>query len=357
MKILILSLAGIGDSLMFSPALKILRENKPDAEIHVLTMLRGAYEIYSNNQDINELIHFDFLSEGYLKSLRFVYKMRKEKYDLSINVYPMNRREYNFITFVIGAKQRLGHSYNHQNLRNLNFLHTKSVKEEDTRHNVEENVKLLSLLGIDVNNIPPLNLVLPGESSEFSSRWFSEREIDDKDLIIGFHAGSATLKNHIRRRWKADNFASLGTALIKKYNAKILIFGGPEEQPLKKYINEKMNNGGFAVDTGSLFDTIHIMKHCKIFITNDSALMHVAAALNLNTIALFGPTHEEWVHPWKTAYKIVRSGFDCDACFYYSPRPLTCRFRDNPFACIRSLTVNDVLKNTGDFLKEINIIK
>ncbi|MCK4965789.1 glycosyltransferase family 9 protein, partial [bacterium] len=111
------------------------------------------------------------------------------------------------------------------------------------------------------------------------------------------------------------------------------------------------------VDTESLFDTIRIMKRCRIFITNDSALMHIAAALNLNTIALFGPTHEEWVHPWKTTYKIARSGFDCDACFYYSPRPLTCKFKDNPFACIRSLTVDDVLKNTDDFLKEINIQK
>ncbi|MFC1558154.1 glycosyltransferase family 9 protein [candidate division KSB1 bacterium] len=355
MKILIISLAGIGDSLMLSPALKVLRENKPHAEIHVITMLRGAYEIYSNNRDINKLIHFDFLNEGYFKSLRFVYKMRKEKYDLSINVYPMNRREYNFISFLIGAKERLGHYYNHQNLRNLNFLHTKYIKEDDTRHNVEENIELLSLLGINAPDVPPLNLKLPEENPEFSKRWFAERKIDERDLVIGFHAGSATLKNHIQRRWNPDNFASLGTALIEKYNAKILIFGGPEEQPLKKYTNEKMNKSGFTVDTESLFDTIYIMKYCRIFITNDSALMHIAAALNLNTIALFGPTHEEWVHPWNTTYKIVRSGFDCDACFYYSTRPLTCKYKDTPFACIRSLTVDDVLQHTNEFLKEINI--
>lgn len=354
MKILILSLAGIGDSLMFSPALNILRKKNPDAEIHMLTMLRGAYEIYSNNPDISKLIHFDFLHEGYFNSFRFIYKMRKEKYDLSINVYPMNRREYNIISFLIGARERLGHSYNHQNIRNLNILHSKKVREDDSIHNVEENVHLLSLLGIKIDEIPPLILPLQSKESEFVKQWFIEKNIRDNDFIIGFHAGSATLKNHIQRRWSPDNFALLGTSLIAKYNAKVLIFGGPEEQPLKNRINEKMINKGVTVNTESLFDTIYIMKRCSLFITNDSALMHISAALNLNTVALFGPTHEEWVHPWKTTYKIVRSDFSCDACFYYSPRPLTCKFKDNPFACIRTLTVDNALQQIEDFLKEIN---
>ena len=140
MKILILSLAGIGDSLMFTPALSILKKNMPDAEIHILSMLSGTSEIYKFNKDVDKNIYFNFLKEGVIKSLIFLYKLSKEKYDISINVYPMNRYEYNIVSSLTGAKIRLGHLYNHQNIKNLNFLHTKKIKEDDNLHNVVENV-------------------------------------------------------------------------------------------------------------------------------------------------------------------------------------------------------------------------
>jgi len=87
MKILILSLAGIGDSLMFTPALKVLRRDMPDAEIHVLTMISGANELYLYNKDVDRNFYFDFLKKGVFKSLIFLYKMRKEKYDISIKIH------------------------------------------------------------------------------------------------------------------------------------------------------------------------------------------------------------------------------------------------------------------------------
>src|SRR4030065_2294851 len=101
MKILIIALSGIGDALMFTPALKLLRKNLPNAEIDVLAMYRGAQEIYSSNPNLNKVIHFNFLEEGAFKSLTFLFQLRK-KYDASINVYPSNRKEYNVISFLIG---------------------------------------------------------------------------------------------------------------------------------------------------------------------------------------------------------------------------------------------------------------
>ena len=72
MKILIIALSGIGDALIFTPALKLMRQVLPDAEIDVLTMLRGVEDIYSNNPNINKIHFFDFMNEGYQTTLLHV---------------------------------------------------------------------------------------------------------------------------------------------------------------------------------------------------------------------------------------------------------------------------------------------
>ena len=73
MKILVLALAGIGDALMFTPALKLLRQSLPSAQIDALVMFTGTKEIYNTNPNFNKVIHFDFLKEGVLNSLKFVF--------------------------------------------------------------------------------------------------------------------------------------------------------------------------------------------------------------------------------------------------------------------------------------------
>ena len=76
MKILIIALSGIGDALMFTPALKLLKKKLPEARIDALVMIKGAEDIYSSNPNITQLYYFDFLKEGKLKSLKFVGGLR-----------------------------------------------------------------------------------------------------------------------------------------------------------------------------------------------------------------------------------------------------------------------------------------
>ena len=92
MKILILALSGIGDALMFTPALQLIRRELPDAQIDALVMFKGVKDMYDRNDDFNNVFHFDFLKEGAFNSLKYVIKLRG-KYDAAINVYPSNRKE------------------------------------------------------------------------------------------------------------------------------------------------------------------------------------------------------------------------------------------------------------------------
>lgn len=351
MKILLLALSGIGDALMFTPALKLLRKEFPGAEIDALVMYDGSYKMYQRNLNLNKVIFFDFLKEGFVSSLRFVMKLR-ENYDFSINVYPANRREYNLINFLIGAKKRAGIQYLRKNIVNLGFLNNVKANENDSLHNVQENLKLCEeLLNKKFHEEPPLEFALENDDIAFADNYLNNLNINSGDLVIGFHPGCSTLKNHSKRRWEPEKFAGLGLKLINENNAKILIFGGPEEDELKENIKNQINNkNAFSIHADSLPHSVAIMKRCNVFVTNDSSLMHIASALKLKIVAILGPTNQNYIHPWKTEHQIVRLNLDCSPCFIYSPRPLICFRNDVKFKCIKELDVGLVFNAVKKFL-------
>jgi len=343
MKILILALSGIGDALMFTPALKLLRSTLPGAEIDALVMIKGVKDIYDRNACLNKVIYFDFIKEGMIESLRFIRTIRNN-YDVSVNVYPSNRSEYNIINFLIGAGKRAGVKYLRKDIINLGMLNNVRVTEDDSIHNVQTNIRLIEkLLNKTFTEEPPLDFTLLDDDLSFAREYFNKINIKGDDLVIGFHPGSATLKNHSFRRWEPEKFAALARGLINKLNAKILLFGGPEEFDLKKVINNLINSpGSIIVETDNLAQSAAIIKRCNLFISNDSSLMHVASAMQRKVVAIIGPTNPHYIHPWKTEHRIVTLNLDCAPCFFYSPRPLICSRTDIKFKCIRELSVEMV---------------
>lgn len=351
MKILVIALSGIGDALMFTPALRTLRKNLPNAEIDALVMYKGAEEILSSNKNLNKVIHFNFPEEGIFKSLKFLAELRK-KYDASINVYPSNRKEYNIISYIIGAKERGGAVYLRRDKSCFGFLNNIRVLENDSVHNVQTNIKLCeALIGKKFTDEPPLEYHIPENEKVSVNRFLSDAGISANELVVGFHPGCATLKNHIKRRWEAEKFAELGNELINKYTARILIFGGPEEKELKEKIfsfigSNKVN----VVHAESLTQSAAIMKRCNVFVTNDSSQMHIAASLGLKVVAIIGPTNQNYIRPWKTEHEIVTLNLDCSPCFFYSPKPLICNRTDVKFKCIKELTVDMVYASVIKYL-------
>ena len=137
----------------------------------------------------------------------------------------------------------------------------------------------------------------------------------------------------------------LGKKLIKEKNAKVFLYGGPEEEELKSSIYKMIDSENtYVIKTEKFLQSIAIMKRCNVFVTNDSALMHVASALGLKVVAIIGPTNPNYIHPWKTEHKIVSLNLECAPCFFYTPKPLTCSRTDVQFKCIKELDVEMVYK-------------
>jgi len=207
------------------------------------------------------------------------------------------------------------------------------------------------LLNKKLENEPGLELYPNDEDKIIAGDYLLNAGTKKDELVVGFHPGCSTVKNHIKRRWEPEKFAALGNALIENYNAKILIFGGPDENDLKDKIRNQINPGkAFTVEAKSLLQSAAIMKRCDVFVTNDSSQMHIASALQLKTVAIIGPTNTKYIYPWKTEHKIVSLNLDCSPCFFYSPKPLSCSRDDVQFKCIQHLTVDMVYEAVKGFL-------
>lgn len=352
MKILVNVLSGIGDALMFTPALKKIKDEIPDCEIDALIMFKGVGDIYKDLPQVSKILFWDFLNKSKIDSLLFVLSLRG-KYDAVINAYPSNRKEYNIISFLTGAKKRLAVEYLRMDYQNLGFLNNIKIKENDSLHNVEENIRLAEkLTGVKGKEISTLQLNLSDVDLSSAENFLKDKKIDRNDFVIGFHPGCNTLKNHDKRRWEPEKFGLLGKKFIENNKARILIFGGPEEEFLKTQVLDKINfDGAYKVNTKSLTQTAAVMKRCDLFITNDSSLMHIAAALQLNTIAIIGPTNPNYIRPWQTKNKIVSLNLDCSPCFFYSPKPLSCSRNDIQFKCIKELSVDMVYNAAVEQIK------
>jgi ADP-heptose:LPS heptosyltransferase len=248
---------------------------------------------------------------------------------------------------LLGAKKRVGIEYLRMNNFNFGWLNNVTILENDQTHNVQTNIKLIEkLLDKKFDEEPSMEISLSDEHKKFAEDYLGKNGIKESDFVIGFHPGCATLKNHIKRRWEPEKFTELGKKLIKEKNAKVFLFGGPEEEELKSTISSKIaSENSYIIKTEKFLQSIALMKRCNVFVTNDSALMHVASALELKVIAIIGPTNPHYIYPWKTEHKIISLNLDCAPCFFYSPKPLTCSRTDVQFKCIKELDVEMVYKS------------
>lgn len=360
MNILVIALSGIGDAIMFTPTLDKLKVEFPNANIDVLVMFKGVKDIFEKLPQITKVHYMDFLNGSKFQSLKFVLQIRK-KYDISINVYPSNRKEYNLISWLIGAKYRLAAEYIRMDFANLGFLNNVRIREDDNVHNVVTNFRLVEKLSNNQKiEIPPLKIILSEDDLNFANNFLKEQNISESELVIGFHMGTAILKNHINRRWAPEKFAKLAELLINNFNAKILLFGASDEQKLKNTVINHVSKNAISVDAKRLTNSAAVMNRCNLFVTNDSGLMHIAAALQLNTLAIIGPTNKSYISPWHTNHKIASLNLECSPCFFYSPKPLACvaaeqKHSTDPndyFRCIKELSVDFVYSKAIEMLNK-----
>jgi heptosyltransferase-2 len=346
-KIVITPLMGMGDTLMTTPALQQIKENRPDCEITFFTFNHATRDILLNNPHIDHLWYYPIKAINFVQATLHVLLHFSFRYDTCINFYPSNRIQYNVFAFMTGAKKLIGHTYLKMNFSQMNWLKNNTIKEEFKLHCVEENIRLLSFLKIepDLTTIPSMKIYLTGGEKE-------KGHVYVKDLntqpIVGIHAGTSTFKNHANRRWPCEKFVEMIDQLPDVH---FLLFGTMDEVDINRDIQSavKKSSQVTVVEEKSLREVTAIIGELDLFVSNDSGLMHIAAAMDTPVVEILGPTNPHFIYPWSVKHRIVRLDLPCSPCFFYSPKSLSCKL-NNSYECLRELDTSMVVNACKELL-------
>jgi len=344
-KIIIFGLLGIGDIVEFSPCFRLLKEKFPDSTITLFTIWESIQNLFKESPFIDEIICEKILECNTIQKFKILQKLRKKKFDISILPFPSYRREFNIVSFWTGAKNRYSFDFGKGKWSEINFLNNHLVLVDKTKHNVENNFKLLDKLGIKTTGKEEYELPIH-ITNLFLEKFLKENNIHKSDLIIGIHPGSD--KRGKDRRISISKFARISDHISKKYKAKIILFFGPHEKELKQEFIDLAKNNHIIVDDKIINEVAKIISSCSIFISSDSGLMHIASAMKIPTVVMYGPTDPVLTHPWQVPYEIVTYGAECSPCFYYTEKhalnePLIeCKIEDK-FSCVKEIQVSEIL--------------
>jgi heptosyltransferase-2 len=150
------------------------------------------------------------------------------------------------------------------------------------------------------------------------------------------------------KRWLPERFGELADRLIGALNADVLIFGTPEEKPLAEAIAAGMKHTpAIAAGGTSLRQLLALLARCRLVVTNDSGPMHLAAALGVPLVAIFGSTDARATGPVGTRVRLVKRRVECSPC---GRRECPIDFR-----CMRHIAVEEVFRATLELVKRWNI--
>lgn len=306
-KILVISLAGIGDTLMATPILHELRVQFPEAEIRALVLWRSAAALLAGNPHLNVIHQHDFIHKPKSVSLRFLWRMRGLGFDGSINLHPQGRREYRWVARFIGARRRFSHEYENQGALDR-WLVTDSVPQDYTLHCIDNNLALLGRLGLTPKLASHgIELWLTDEEKAWGIRWLEGRGLVGKPLL-GVHVGSGGTKNLALRRWPLPRYAEvLKRCLASHPSLEIILFGGPEEETLHEELHELVPDSRVRfADTPTLKHAAAVLGHCRAFLSVDTVFMHLAAAVGVpRQFVIQTPTLNPPVHPRRADWTLV----------------------------------------------------
>ncbi len=305
-KMLIIRTDGIGDLLNSTPAIALLHQNYPDAELTVLARPLNAL-VLQGNPDVDRILVFDRggAHRRLRERLQFYQNLRRERFQL---VVAMQTATWpHFVAFLSGAPYRLGR-YQKRFKSTLTHAWHGTYRKGET-HEVDRNLELASLMchGEGVRRLVfHLNPDEIANAEALLKTW----SIGTDRFLVGIHPGGSSFD----KRWPEKHYAEFADRLARQYNATILLLHGPDETRLARKIQETMQTRAAVYAPPSIRELAALLRCCNLVVCNDSGPMHLAAALDVPTVAIFGPTDYVAWHPLSENASIVRRNMPCWPC-------------------------------------------
>jgi heptosyltransferase-2 len=294
----------LGDAVMSLPAIRAIRQVFPHAHIAIAARPWVA-DLYARETSIDRVI-------PYTGSRRaFAARLREERFDGAILL--QNAFDAALLAWLARIPERIGYN---RDARGLLLTRAIPVPEpgEIPRHERFYYLELLRRAGM-IERFPPADAIrLEGieAAREAGARHLAELGIALP--VIGISPGAAYGN---AKRWLPDRFAEVAREFAP-FSAGVLVFGSASERPLCEEVAGALNRSrvearNLAGQT-TLREFIDLAAACRLFLTNDSGAMHVASALAVPTVAVFGATDDATTGPTGPLARVVREHAECSPC-------------------------------------------
>jgi len=202
-RVLVFSMAGIGDTLMATPVLRELRARWPGARVEVVVTWPGSAQLLAGNPHVDAVHAFNLLERPVHEGLRFVLGLRRPRADVSLTLHPQGRREYRWVAWLAGARRRLSHRYENASWRDR-CLVTDAIEQDYTVSCAENNLRLVDVLGgRRAVTHPRYDLFLSDSEAGWARDWCRAEGLEGRPWL-GIHVGSGGTKNLALRRWPVE---------------------------------------------------------------------------------------------------------------------------------------------------------
>ncbi|MCL6583715.1 MAG: glycosyltransferase family 9 protein [bacterium] len=357
-KILIISLSGIGDLILFTPALPRLRKKFPEGEISLLVKKKEAAQVVKGHPCLDKVIVHDPQRASLGENLRFYLNLRKQRYDLSLSVFPAMTALNNLSTLAIGARERWVYCTGRP-WRSLDFLNNRRIPYRHGKHRIEYNLAMVKAIVGEDEPYPaedPREQVYIYYRQEPEQRARSDQTLhslglDSSQPLVGIHAGSGD--DQPFKRWDEEKFALLADRIQTEFPFQVVLLGGPEEEGLSQRIARQMKTRPPAIAAGrcDLEQTLGLISRCGLLISNDSGVMNMAFALRTRILAIFGPTDDTCTRPLGNGDAYILKELPCKPkCrirYLYSKK---CSLN---YRCLKELSVDEVWETARKMLESL----
>lgn len=320
-KILLIRLSSLGDIILTTPVIRALRRRYPDARIDYVVYDRFAASL-AHHPEVNKLF---LLPKKKLKEqlahrrfgqfaqtlYGFIRELRAIQYDYVIDLH--NVTESSLTGIFARGRIKAGHKrqllslfFNVRSTFDVGFASAEMHAAETNLHFLVD-AKCLSLS--DLPEQPRLDFFVPDTAVREVDAYLAENGLQGA-MLIGINPCSS----YEFKRWSAERFAAVADYLAETYGGIILLFGSPAERPVVQQVLSAMKYP--AVDTSSLtvFQAFELIGRLRLFVTNDSAPMHVAAALGTPLVALHGSINVKKFAPLSDVARSISKELPCLPC-------------------------------------------
>jgi lipopolysaccharide heptosyltransferase II len=337
-RILVVKPDHIGDLILAIPAVKALRSAFPCSRI---TALVGEWclPLVELIPGIDEAIAYRprIFARGANRSssgetIKLFAELRRGRFDMAVDLRPT------WLSVALAASKGFRWRVDRSSHRIRMKLRGESSVWD---HEVKRNLAPLREADIPLEADLRPALVVPQRVREKARELLSSFSIGEDELIVAFHPGSPVgLK-----RWNPSNFAELGDMFVRELGARVLIVGSRAETEISEAVMRRMKTEPVDL-TGrtDLLTLAGVLERCDLFVGNDSGPMHIAAALGVKTIGLFGPSSPERFGPYGDHCLAIRPKIDCPPCMSHR-----CRLR--PGGCMDEINVEEILLSALKLLR------